>query len=488
MFIILLAACTDKAGLHVEMNDTIVSEAPNHVAGQYIVRLSENAVKIVPLRQDNENINSEEDRLNQLDRVNQRQNQNLFNAREYMRQTFEVPADNIVSAWHGKAPDGAGAAVIALKNITVSKIAAIRKHRDVVAVDLNETIDAFGQIKQIQPGLQYVKHAGIQSNDQQLNCAVEAVGGLRPNISTNPSKVLWIIDVGIDYDNPDISLSTLLDKCTLANCVDENNGEVSCPGTAGVENLDPNASHGSIIAEIAGAYNNSIGGVGVAPGARIASVKAANCNGQYTTQSLIAALVYISGIVANKDVVNLSAGVTSPNECSNPISSDFFSTLTDISDQGAYVAVGAGNSGIDAEIVRPACFNIPNVFTVTSATCSGTWAGKNYGVDVVDYAAPSPQSFYGFGATYADIQGAFEHNGLDQATSFATPIVAGILYANNGRIYDNFGVRRGNINECYAFPSRDYIRTFQPCTYIPPRPDNQPDPEPDGGYNKNHET
>ena len=102
-------------------------------------------------------------------------------------------------------------------------------------------------------------------------------GVRRTGVGDGTGKRVWIIDTGVDTDHPDLDVDTILSKCFVRNetSVEDDNG------------------HGTHVAGIIGALNNSIGVVGVASGARIIALKALNNDGEGSTSQLIRALNYV---------------------------------------------------------------------------------------------------------------------------------------------------------------------------------------------------
>ena len=75
-------------------------------------------------------------------------------------------------------------------------------------------------------------------------------GVRRTGIADGTGKRVWIIDTGVDTGHPDLDVDTVLSKCFVS-------GETS---------VEDNNGHGTHVAGIIGALNNSIGVVGVAFG------------------------------------------------------------------------------------------------------------------------------------------------------------------------------------------------------------------------------
>jgi subtilisin family serine protease len=164
--------------------------------------------------------------------------------------------------------------------------------------------------------------------------------------------------------------------------------------------LDDNG-HGSHVAGIAAAIDNGDGIVGVAPGARIWSVKVLDENGSGSFSDVICGLNWVVQASGTIDVVNLSlSGSGNDGPCA---SSALHQAICNVVGSGIPVVVAAGNQGTDASTRVPASFD--EVITVSGMADSdgapghagpGTCTGQpddtflpfsNYGADV-DIAAP----------------------------------------------------------------------------------------------------
>ena len=243
-------------------------------------------------------------------------------------------------------------------------------------------------------------------------------------IGDGSGKRVWIIDTGVDTGHPDLDVDTIMSKCFVGNetSVEDNNG------------------HGTHVAGIIGALNNSFGIVGVASGVRIIALKALNNDGEGSTSQLIRALNYVGENAAPGEVVNMSLG-------SDTISPSLDNAVRTLADQGILFAIAAGNESEKASLSSPGRVNHPNVFTVSAVDSLGRFASfSNFGNDVVDYAAPGVHIISTFSkGRYAILSG----------TSMAAPHVAGILVVK-GR---NIGTRGVAIDDPDGEP--DSIAAFK---------------------------
>ena len=181
--------------------------------------------------------------------------------------------------------------------------------------------------------------------------------------------------------------------------------------------------HGTHIAGIAAAKDNSVGSVGVAPGAKLWAIKVLDKNGSGPLSTIIKGIDYVTNYANQVEVANLSLGC----ECKS-VALD--TAINNSVKAGITFVVAAGNAGKDAGSFSPA--NNPNVLAISAIGDSdgkcgakGTTTGygnddtltsfSNYG-SVVDLAAPGVKIYSTYkGNSYATMSG----------TSMASPHVAG---------------------------------------------------------------
>ena len=231
-------------------------------------------------------------------------------------------------------------------------------------------------------------------------------GVRRTGTADGTGKRVWIIDTGVDTGHPDLDVDTLLSKSFISNetSVEDNNG------------------HGTHVAGIIGALNNSFGVVGVAAGVKIIALKALDDDGKGSTSQLIRALNYVGQNAKAGEVVNMSLGT-------DTVSSALDNAVLSLAQKGILFAIAAGNDAQKASLSSPGRVNHPNIFTVSAIDSLGRFASfSDFGNDVVDYAAPGVRivSTYSKGR-YAQLSG----------TSMAAPHVAGILVVKGTAISSN---------------------------------------------------
>jgi subtilisin family serine protease len=191
----------------------------------------------------------------------------------------------------------------------------------------------------------------------------------------------------------------------------------------GAKTANDDNGHGSHVAGITAAKDDSNGVVGVAPGARLWAIKVLDRNGAGSLSNVIKGIDYVTANAAQIEVANLSLGC----EC---FSSALNTAITNSVAAGVTYVVAAGNSAKDAQTFSPA--NHPDVIAVsamvdTDGKCGGLGTSTSYGADdtfasfsnfgsVVDMAAPGVNIYSTYkSGTYATLSG----------TSMASPHVAG---------------------------------------------------------------
>lgn len=225
-------------------------------------------------------------------------------------------------------------------------------------------------------------------------------------------KTAWIIDSGIDTDHPDLNVDATRSRCFLS----------------GQTSTDDENGHGTHVAGIIGAKNNSIGVLGVASGATLVSLKVLGKDGEGPLSGIIQALNYVRNNAKAGDVVNLSVG---EEETSEILDQQVQLTAA----KGIFVAIAAGNDNKPAIQFSPGRVNGTNIYTVSAVDSLNNFASfSNYGSDVVDYAAPGVRilSTYSNGR-YARLSG----------TSMAAPHLAGLLLLN-GRAIRSSGTAKND--------------------------------------------
>jgi len=211
--------------------------------------------------------------------------------------------------------------------------------------------------------------------------------------TADPVKVA-VVDTGIDTKHPDLTgnLGGGMSAVSYTSSYNDDNG------------------HGSHVAGIIAAVNNSIGVVGVAPAADLYAVKVLDRNGSGYLSDIIEGLQWV---VKNQQikVVNMSLGTSS-------LSASFASAVQVTIASGVVVVAAAGNSGPgDNTVMYPAKFAGVIAVSATNSDPFNTIASFSSRGPEVDLAAPGVSVFSTYkNQSYATLSG----------TSMASPHVAGV--------------------------------------------------------------
>jgi subtilisin family serine protease len=208
------------------------------------------------------------------------------------------------------------------------------------------------------------------------------------------SGTAWVIDTGIDSTHPDLNVDTSRSRSFIRDS----------------SFLDANG-HGSHVAGIIGALDNTIGVVGVSPGATLVAVRVLDRNGRGSNSDVIAGVDYVAANGHSGDVANMSLG--------GSVSTALDNAVIAAAAKGVKFTLAAGNESDSATNHSPARANGTNVYTVSSFAQGDNWSSfSNFGNPPIDFAEPgsSIKSTYK-GGGYATLSG----------TSMAAPHLAGIL-------------------------------------------------------------
>ena len=154
-----------------------------------------------------------------------------------------------------------------------------------------------------------------------------------------------VIDTGIDPDHPDLDVVASID-CTGGATI----------GSCHSGGLDDNG-HGTHVAGTIGAIDNDFGVVGVAPGARLHSVKVLTASGYGLMSDVIAGIDWVTARADTIEVANMSLGC----RCTIPALDQ---ALSASAARGVVYAVSAGNDKLDTAEFSPA--GHPEALTVSA--------------------------------------------------------------------------------------------------------------------------
>jgi len=199
-----------------------------------------------------------------------------------------------------------------------------------------------------------------------------------------------VLDTGLDLDHPDL----------VSNI------------KGGINTINPNKSadddngHGSHVAGIIAALDNTVGVLGVAPQAQLYAVKVLNRQGSGFVSDIIEGLQW--SIANGMQVINMSFGTSSDVQ-------SLHDAITAAYRSGIVLVAAAGNSGPeDNTVLYPARY--PEVIAVSATDTTDTVASWSSRGPEVELAAPGVNIYSTYkGGSYNTLSG----------TSMASPHVAG---------------------------------------------------------------
>ncbi|MBD3247154.1 S8 family serine peptidase, partial [Candidatus Pacearchaeota archaeon] len=232
---------------------------------------------------------------------------------------------------------------------------------------------------------------------------------------TGKGETICIIDTGIDLDHPD-----------LGGCFGENNPDSSCKILGGIDycaddttctstDSNPNDAHGhgSHVAGIAAA-NGSLDGV--APGAKLIIIKAANSTGTFWDDDLAKAIEWCTNNASTFNIsvisMSLGGGLYSSYCNSDPLADEINAAVAN----NISVVVASGNDGSTSQINGPAC--VENATPVGGSTKSDGMYSNGNRNSIVQLIAPG-----------VNINSTIPNNAYSTltGTSMSTPHVSGAV-------------------------------------------------------------
>ncbi|KYO66524.1 S8 family peptidase [Thermovenabulum gondwanense] len=197
-----------------------------------------------------------------------------------------------------------------------------------------------------------------------------------------------VIDTGVDATHPDLkeNLKELMGTYKK-NLISDDNG------------------HGSHVSGTIAAVNNDIGVVGVAPKAKIISIKAFDKNGSGQLSGILEAIDWC--IDSKVDVINMSFGISNDSNALKRVIKEAY-------DNGIVLVAAAGNNGKKDGVLYPAKYE--EVMAVTACDRRGVFAPFSSQGKEVDFIAPG-----------VDVLSCYNNGGyvLMSGTSMACPHVSG---------------------------------------------------------------
>jgi subtilisin family serine protease len=268
--------------------------------------------------------------------------------------------------------------VTAPKSEASQALRELNKDPDVVYAEIDHKVHAFdptdnpffgaqwGLKNTGQPTIDYDGHptatGGTSDADMDVDADGDVLGAWADTVGNG--QMVAVVDSGVQTNHPDLA------------------GNLA-PGYDWVgRDTDPNDEdgHGTHVAGIIAALDNTSGVVGVAPEAFILPLRVLDENGTGNTSDVSEALDFAGD--QGVRIVNASLGADDPSPTEQAAIADHPNTL--------YV-VAAGNDGgdVDTHPVYPCAYNLPNIICVGASDFNDDRASfSNYGVQTVDLFAP----------------------------------------------------------------------------------------------------
>jgi subtilisin family serine protease len=240
-------------------------------------------------------------------------------------------------------------------------------------------------------------------------------------LSQGAGVTVAVVDSGARLDHPDLApnIWTNFDEVPGNGIDDDHNGfvddvhGVDLTTAAPQQDLSDGNGHGTHVAGIIAAAANGRGVVGVAPKARIMTVKVLDAAGQGTTAGVEAGIRY--AVANGARIINLSLAGDSPDPRVD-------AAIAYAAQANVLVVAAAGNEGrdIDVQPTYPAAIVAPNLISVAATTPDNgrdIASFSNYGQLAVQVAAP------GDGILSTSNTGDYVQ---ESGTSMAAPMVSGV--------------------------------------------------------------
>jgi subtilisin family serine protease len=234
---------------------------------------------------------------------------------------------------------------------------------------------------------------GVNNPAWQIPAGVRRIGARSPLITkftrreTQINADVAIIDTGIERDHPDLNVV----------------GGYNCTGR-NKDKWDDKAGHGTHVAGIVGARDNSVGVVGVAPGVRLWAVKALDGEGHGLMSWIVCGIDWVT---AQRDPRNparplfevanmsISFSLSKPNDadCGVPAHDVIHQAICRSVAAGTVYVAAAGNNSRNARRNRPASYD--EVITVSAmADYDGRGGGLGRSSNSCPYRSPEPDDSF----------------------------------------------------------------------------------------------
>jgi subtilisin family serine protease len=235
-------------------------------------------------------------------------------------------------------------------NVPAARIDALREDPRVAFLAPVYPLDTYAQ----------TLPTGIDRVDADGSSAVSGNGA-----GTISSPAVAIIDSGIQKNHPDLNVV----------------GGVNCSGRGNAKQWDDATGHGTHVAGIVGAKDNTIGVVGVAPGVPLYAVRV--LGGRNTTAEAVCGIDWVTKNASTIKVANMSLGYTTQfgwggaddGNCGRTNNDALHLAVCRSVAAGVTYVAAAGNSSTDLRATAPAAFD-----EVLTATAVADFDGKPGGL------------------------------------------------------------------------------------------------------------
>lgn len=264
------------------------------------------------------------------------------------------------------------------------------------------------------------------------------VGG--PVAVADFSRKVWLVDTGIDRNHPDLAAQVVTGGQFSRSFVpSETNPYVDGNG------------HGTFNAGLIGAKSTNPADTlvrmnGVAPGAKLVSIKVLDATGNGSWGNVLLGLSHALSRSSPGDIISLSLGGDYREACEFFNGSWFNYFKQSVKSKGVFVVMSAGNLGegvsgpeLSSTVNFPGCLTGDNFFTVGSISVSGelnsevAFSDFSYiGMPAIEYVAPGSGIFSTTKNRMYEIR---------SGTSASAAIVSGIIYAKGGLPVANETIR-----------------------------------------------
>ncbi|GAA4841142.1 S8 family serine peptidase [Algivirga pacifica] len=282
-------------------------------------------------------------------------------------------------------------------SLTKQEYESLLKSPEVKSIERDQ-IFTLGSKKSIR------KQKQVKMKEQLLPWGVSRIGGSRVY---KGDKKVWLLDSGVDLTHPDL------------NILEEYGYNAFTTGKDG-GSLQDYEGHGTHVAGIIGALDNTEGVLGVAAGVGIIPVKIVDQNGGGSYSGILGGLDFVFRNATPGDVVNLSVGGLGSDALDEAVKA--------IAQKGVFVVMAAGNASVNVADTSPARVNGKNIFTVSAIDEQDYFASySNFGQSI-DFAAP------GENILSTSLKGRYS---INSGTSMAAPHISGMLLFGQLNIVGN---------------------------------------------------